>query len=227
MATDGIGNVLVAGAGIAGCAAAIALAQRGARVTLIEKQTEWRFQSSGIFVYSNGLKAIRALGVLPGILGAGFAIEDGRNVYLDHLGAPIVDFGTVAEPPGARYPPEDWPQLMRARFAEFAAPARQFLDDLSASSEILYTVVQEVAAPLRWHVGRAVLIGDAAHASTPFMGQGGAMAVEDGVVLAEMLGANGSAKAPVEPFVTDVLAKPKLFLIGNAHDLEELAGHQP
>lgn len=35
------------------------------------------------------------------------------------------------------------------------------------------------------------------------------------------------AKALVEPFLADVLAKPKLFLIGNAHDLEELAGHQP
>lgn len=33
------------------------------------------------------------------------------------------------------------------------------------------------------------------------------------------------AKLPVEPFLADVLAKPKLFLIGKAHDLEELAGH--
>jgi predicted nucleotidyltransferase len=36
-----------------------------------------------------------------------------------------------------------------------------------------------------------------------------------------------TAKVPMEPFLADVLAKPKLFLIGNAHDLEELAGHQP
>ena len=36
-----------------------------------------------------------------------------------------------------------------------------------------------------------------------------------------------TAKVSVEPFLADVLAKPKLFLIGNAHDLEELAGHQP
>lgn len=35
------------------------------------------------------------------------------------------------------------------------------------------------------------------------------------------------AKVPTEPFLADVLAKPKLFLIGNAHDLEELARHQP
>ena len=34
-------------------------------------------------------------------------------------------------------------------------------------------------------------------------------------------------KARREPFLVDVLAKPKIFLIGNAHDLEELVGHQP
>lgn len=31
-------------------------------------------------------------------------------------------------------------------------------------------------------------------------------------------------KAAAEPFLRDVLAKPKIFLIGNAHDLEELVG---
>ena len=31
-------------------------------------------------------------------------------------------------------------------------------------------------------------------------------------------------KATTEPFLIDVLAKPKIFLIGNAHDLEELVG---
>ena len=31
-------------------------------------------------------------------------------------------------------------------------------------------------------------------------------------------------KAAIEPFLIDVLAKPKIFLIGNAHDLEELVG---
>ena len=36
-----------------------------------------------------------------------------------------------------------------------------------------------------------------------------------------------SARAPGEPFLADVLAKPKIFLIGSERDLEELAGHQP
>lgn len=36
-----------------------------------------------------------------------------------------------------------------------------------------------------------------------------------------------SAKARTEPFLRDVLSRSKIFLIGNAHVLEELAGHQP
>ena len=36
-----------------------------------------------------------------------------------------------------------------------------------------------------------------------------------------------AAKARSEPFLRDVLAKPKLFLIGNDDDLEELVGYQP
>jgi len=35
-----------------------------------------------------------------------------------------------------------------------------------------------------------------------------------------------SAKAATEPFLRDVLAKPKIFVMGNDHDLAELAGHQ-
>ena len=35
------------------------------------------------------------------------------------------------------------------------------------------------------------------------------------------------ARVPLEPFLADMLTKPKLFLIGNAPDLEELARHQP
>lgn len=30
-----------------------------------------------------------------------------------------------------------------------------------------------------------------------------------------------------DPFAIDLLAKPKIFLIGNDHDLAELVGHQP
>lgn len=35
------------------------------------------------------------------------------------------------------------------------------------------------------------------------------------------------AKVGTEPFLREVLSRPKIFLIGSSHDLEELARHQP
>ena len=51
------------------------------------------------------------------------------------------------------------------------------------------------AAPGAWTAPRAVLVGDAAHAMAPSSAQGGAQAVEDAIVLAEMLARHGSATA--------------------------------
>lgn len=324
-------SALIVGAGIAGCSAAIALAQAGVQVTLVEKQPEWRFQSSGIFVYANGLACLRRLGVMDAMVDAGFAVPGGRNVYLDHRGQPIVDvhypgldsgripailgirraemhrvlaarlaalglvarldttvaslaqdaqgvdatlsdgsrarydlvvaadgirsalraqlwpgvvprytgfgvwrsvharpaalvdkvmqmgvgqrlgimpisreqlylFGTVVAPAGHWHAPAQWPALMRAAFAGFDGPVRPFLDELGPGSEVLYTAVEEVALPLPWHTGRVLLIGDAAHASTPFMGQGGAMAVHDAVVLGELAARGLAPLALAEAF---------------------------
>ncbi len=71
-------------------------------------------------------------------------------------------------------------------------PAKEFLDELRDPAQAFYTVVEEVRLPLPWSRGRVTLIGDAAHASTPFMGQGGAMAMEDSIVLADMLAQGGN-----------------------------------
>jgi salicylate hydroxylase len=37
----------------------------------------------------------------------------------------------------------------------------------------------------RWHEGRSILIGDAAHPTLPYLAQGAAMALEDAVALAQ------------------------------------------
>ncbi len=100
-------------------------------------------------------------------------------------------FGTTREPDKPFYPRENWHALMREKFAAVQGPARRFLDELTSPERVVYTAVEEVHLPLPWHRGRIIVIGDAAHSSTPFMGQGGAMAIEDAVVLAEML-ADGS-----------------------------------
>ncbi len=56
-----------------------------------------------------------------------------------------------------------------------------------------------------WHTGRVVLIGDAAHASSPLMGQRGCMAMEDACVLAEVL----RTAATVESALSDYVSRRK------------------
>jgi 2-polyprenyl-6-methoxyphenol hydroxylase-like FAD-dependent oxidoreductase len=59
--------------------------------------------------------------------------------------------------------------------------------------------VEEVSLP-RWSRGLTLLIGDAAHATSPNMAEGAAMAVEDALVLAEGLAAAGTIAAALRAF---------------------------
>ena len=56
-------NVLVIGAGLAGTASAIRLAQSGVAVDIAEKQTDVSALGSGITLQGNALRALRELGV--------------------------------------------------------------------------------------------------------------------------------------------------------------------
>jgi FAD-dependent urate hydroxylase len=71
-------------------------------------------------------------------------------------------------------------------FAEFAEPAATLLDALDAAADIHVSRIEEVALD-RWADERVVLIGDAAHATSPNMAQGAAMALEDALVLSHCL----------------------------------------
>ncbi|MNF60874.1 3-hydroxybenzoate 6-hydroxylase 1 [compost metagenome] len=52
-----------------------------------------------------------------------------------------------------------------------------------------------------WYRGRVLLIGDAAHATTPHLGQGAGMAIEDAIVLSEELTRDGSVEQQLQRFM--------------------------
>ncbi len=94
-------------------------------------------------------------------------------------------FGNVAQGPVDEPVPGRRSRLA-ARFADFGAPIREYLDAVQRDDDVHVGPVEELPQVAR-HAGRVVLVGDAAHAMSPMMGQGGCMAVEDAVVLAEEL----------------------------------------
>jgi FAD-dependent urate hydroxylase len=75
---------------------------------------------------------------------------------------------------------------LRARFATFGGAVPEYLAALERDEQIHCSTIQWVNQD-RWYAGGVLLIGDAAHASSPILGQGGCLAMEDAVVLAEIL----------------------------------------
>jgi 2-polyprenyl-6-methoxyphenol hydroxylase-like FAD-dependent oxidoreductase len=137
-------------------------------------------------------------------------------------------FGTTREAPGMRYDRADWQRLMREKLGEFGGPAAPLLAELTDPSQVNYTAVEEIRLAPPWHRGRVGLVGDAAHASTPFMGQGGAMAIEDSVVLAEMLAQRGYRPQTLAAFAERRFDRCRLVQetsrrVGEAGGLEDAA----
>ena len=78
------------------------------------------------------------------------------------------------------------PEMMR-RFGSWHAPIGSVLE-ATPDDAILRNDVYYLDPLPRWSRERIVLLGDAAHASTPGIGQGAAQALEDAVALADALG---------------------------------------
>ena len=76
----------------------------------------------------------------------------------------------------------------------FFGPVPAYLAALQGDEQLHVGPVEWVELD-PWHAGRVVLIGDAAHATPPHMGEGGAMALEDAVVLSEVLQAAETVQA--------------------------------
>ncbi|WP_405164484.1 FAD-dependent monooxygenase [Nocardia sp. NBC_01499] len=80
----------------------------------------------------------------------------------------------------------DLASRLATRLAQFAGPLARVRDCLRDDPHgIVYSPLVEVNVPLPWHRGRVIVLGDAAHATTPHLTQGAAMAIEDAVVLAD------------------------------------------
>ena len=110
-------------------------------------------------------------------------------------------YADVTTDPTADGPPAGDPLAgLRERFAGFAAPVPQLLDQLPDPAQVHVAPIEQVAAE-RWGRGAVVLVGDAAHAMSPNMAQGAALAFEDALVLAACLGQAGSVAEALAGFV--------------------------
>jgi 2-polyprenyl-6-methoxyphenol hydroxylase-like FAD-dependent oxidoreductase len=88
--------------------------------------------------------------------------------------------------PGGR---EEWKKLLRERFAKWHQPIPELLDATPASAILCNPIADRPPPSTKrpWGKDNTTLLGDAAHPTTPNLGQGACMAIEDAAVLSQAL----------------------------------------
>jgi 2-polyprenyl-6-methoxyphenol hydroxylase-like FAD-dependent oxidoreductase len=140
--------------------------------------------------------------VWGGTVRIGFSAVGPRQVYW---------FAPVTAPPGGESGGA-LAERLAERYADFPAPIPEILRETPAE-DIIRTDLYDFAPIGRWWQGRVVLLGDAAHAMTPNLGQGGAQAIEDAYVLAEQLARCATAEQAFQEY--ERLRQPKVRWIVN------------
>lgn len=96
---------------------------------------------------------------------------------------------------------EDW-RVLKRLLAGFGGVVGQVRGNLGPTSNIVYRPLENFLLPDPWYRGRVLLIGDAAHATTPHLAAGAMMAVEDALVLSELMDQNATIDTMLSTFMT-------------------------
>ncbi len=101
-----------------------------------------------------------------------------------------------------RLPPDRVHVVLAEQLADFSGEvmthAREWVND---PAKVDYRPMNSFLLPPPWHRGRVAVIGDAAHTTTPHLATGAGIAIEDAVVLAELLAADLPVAAALDRFM--------------------------
>lgn len=141
----------------------------------------------------SGFTAIRGISRFedlnfPVELGGGFeAWGQGKRFGFSHLGnGRIFWFAAINTPQGTLMNAHDRKKTALELFKGWLEPVEAVICSTEEPSILVHEIFDK--KPVKnWTVGRATLLGDAAHPMLPNLGQGGAQALEDALVLARCL----------------------------------------
>jgi 2-polyprenyl-6-methoxyphenol hydroxylase-like FAD-dependent oxidoreductase len=100
-----------------------------------------------------------------------------------------------------RWKAEQLPEVMREQLEDFGGLLGAARAEIIDPEQVLCRPVTSSLLPAPWYVGRAIVIGDAAHTTTPHLASGAGIAIEDGVVLAEALSLDRPIEAALNSFM--------------------------
>ena len=130
-------------------------------------------------------------------------------------------YATFDAPAGRTVAPDAAKAMLIELARDFPAMVEALVEAVSAENLIRADIHDLVTLPT-WHKGRVVLIGDAAHAATPNLGQGGAQSIEDAFVLASALADHATHQAAFQHFEQTRRAKA-VTIVNQSWQLGKLA----
>ncbi|MHA6719982.1 FAD-dependent oxidoreductase [Sphingomonas sp. RS6] len=149
------------------------------RATLLPDSETPQFTGQAVWRYNfPRWPDLDALHAYNGPTGVGFVPISDALMYM---------YVTTPEPDNPRYPREGLAAAMRGKLANCAPAIRELAEQITDDDGVVYRPLEGMLVEGPWHKGRVVLLGDAVHATTPHLGQGAGMAIEDSIVLAEEL----------------------------------------
>lgn len=124
--------------------------------------------------------------------------------------------------------PADQHRVLRELLADFGGAINAVRESIGPESAIVYRPLEAFLLPDPWYRGRVLLLGDAAHATTPHLASGAGMAMEDGLVLAQVLRASSAIDYALQAYMQRRFERCKLVVensvaIGRAEMNEEPA----
>lgn len=134
---------------------------------------------------TGGFAPAQDTGADPG----GYEMVFGRRAFFGWTVAPDGGVWWFANPPwragAGALTDAQWREWLRELFAGDRGPARAIIE--STPGEITGWETHDLPVVRHWHRDRMIVVGDAAHATSPASGQGASMAAEDAVELARCL----------------------------------------
>jgi len=98
-------------------------------------------------------------------------------------------FLDVPLPAGLENNRDEYKKLLKQYFVDWCQPVQQLIERLD-SQKTNRVEIHDIEPFAQFYKGRVVILGDAAHSTTPDIGQGGCQAMEDAIYLARSLQIN-------------------------------------
>lgn len=124
---------------------------------------------------------------------------------------------TLKERSNMTYSTSEMKSYLMNLVAEFNSEIRDLVSQ-TPEKAILHNDLYDFKPISKWYKGNVVLIGDAAHATTPNLGQGACQAIEDAFALAECLAKYPQTERAFQKF-QDIRLKKAQFVVNTSYQV--------